>query len=428
MQIQSIQPYSIQTNNKIQNIAHNNHSVQLNHEQNNAQSVYATNVYGINFGAKKEYNSSFEKEISQQANVLNKLSNEYFSERGKVNMDLNITPKEMKNIKHITIIASGSSKNAGEMAAGFIEKATKVPVNVVSASEYMFKEPQANKKDDLAIVISQSGGTADTLAALNTLKDKNVKTIAITNKEGSKIADAADSHIYIQAGKENAVAATKTVTSSIYSLMAVGLKLGEIKGSVDKTEINRYALEFKTLPRKINRMLEDTADVKKAADVISNSENIYYYAKGSNTGAVREGALKLTETTGKRVIADSSSEALHGTFASIKPENPVLQIAVGDINSQSYETSIANINEMTRKRHIKNPIIIKSSWDNEIQDKIDSDNAIFINIPHAREEFTPILATVRFQQITNEVTKNLGIDPDNGGGFLTKYRQNMDMK
>ena len=426
MQIQAIKPYSLGQHQKL-------HEVYCKPNPNYLQAsvmpqqVFAQNVYGINFGAKKT-NSFFEQEIAEQPKVISALSKKYLSKTGTVNMNLNITPEEMRNIKRITVIASGSSKNAGEMAAEFIEEVTEIPVTVASASEFMFKDAPMNSKEDLAIFISQSGGTADTLSALTKLKKDGIKTFAVTNNYRSKIAKNADSQVYINAGEEKAVAATKTVTSSIYSLMAMGLKLAEIKGSLHTNGIKHYQEELKKVPHLIEFMIDDLEDVKKAADVISKSDNIYYYAKGSNVGSAKEGALKLTETTGKRVIADSSSEALHGTFASIKPDDPVVQIlsSLDDADS-GYTVSVDNINEMIKKRNIKHPIIFQEYRDSNIDDKIISKDAIFIDMPISSSLISPILNTVRFQQITNEVTKNLNINPDNGGGFLTKYRNNMSM-
>lgn len=430
MQITAIAPYSIGNYHRTNSVQENNllNSCHVNTQKSETQKVYANNVYGINFGnAAGAITRNFEKEIAQQPDVLRKLSEKFFQYRNSVNIDLNISPEEMAKIKRISIIASGSSKNAGEMAAGFIQDVTSIPVNVISASEYMCQKIPVNHRDDLAILISQSGRTADTIKALEKVKGAGVKTIAITNNPDSKIAKTADSHVDIEAGEEKAVAATKTVTASIYSLMATGLKLAEIKGSLGFPEFNKHANALKILPDKVSRMIHDTADVKKAADIIADSENIYYYAKGTNVGAAREGALKLSETTGKRVIADSSSEALHGTFASIQPNNPVLQVVIGKYGDENYRISLQNIDEMIRKRHIQHPIVIKNSSDDIAEKLLGNPDIIYIGIPQSKEAVTPLLTTVRFQQITNEVTKKLEINPDNGRDFLTKFRPDISM-
>lgn len=406
-----------------------NENRNVNYLDNSMQSVYSKGLHNLTFGANiQKLGTNFSKEIAEQSSVLQKLIDKYFLNPGTVNLDLNISKEALNNIKRIRIFASGSSKNAAEMAQDFIENTTDIPVFVESASEFMSNRRILNSKEDLAIFVSQSGSTADTLAALNIAKGRRVNTIALTNNPNSVISKKADSNVTLDAGEEKAVAATKTVTSSIFNLMAIGLKLGEIKGTLKSSDIDKLVPNFRLIPGKINDMLEDTLVVKRAAKIIANSDNLYYYAKNNNLGAVKEGALKLTETTGKRVIADSSSEALHGTFASIKPEDPMIQVITGEYGQNSYKMSVDNFKEIIKKRNVQNPIAIKIKSNNTLNEVLGKDiDPIFIDIPATKEEYTPILSTVRFQQITDEVTKILGINPDNGGGFLTKFRQNISM-
>lgn len=426
MQVQKINPTMTFTNYMPAKIEKNCEPKENCYTTN---SIYSQNMSGLAFGGAARVRTCFEKEIMEQPKVIEKLAKKFFPKTGGINMDLNITPGQMAKVKRIIILASGSSRNAGEMARSYIESVTNLPVMVESASEFMDRKGQPlNRYEDLGIVISQSGKTADVLKALRQLSSKNVNTVAITNNPGSLIATTANSHISIDAGEENAVAATKTVTSSIYTLMALGLKLAELQ----EKGVNEDMIgNLRTIPNNIKEMLKDTQGVKKAASQIANAENIYYYAKNSNVGAVKEGALKLTETTGKRVIADSSTEALHGTFASIKPENPVLQVVAGDTWSDTLIDSSNDIREICKKRNIKSPIIIREcGYDKEYYhiDEIMKDfTPVYIIIPYSWESVTPIYTTVRLQQITNEVTKKLGINPDNGGGFLTKYRQKITM-
>ena len=388
-------------------------------------------VYFGNIASKasQKLTTNFAKEIAAQPEVLEKLIGKYFNKTGTVNMDLNITPEQMQQFKRIHIIASGSSKNASEMAATYIEKSTDVPVIVESASEFMCKKSPINPTDDLFIYVSQSGQTADTLKALEKTNRLGINSIAITNKPESVIATRANSHIYLDAGEEKAVAATKTVTSSIFNLMAIGLKLGELKGSLESKLIDYAVTKLKYLPDKIRTMLKYSHDVEQASNILAKADNICYYAKGSNIGAAKEGALKLTETTGKRVISDSSGEALHGTFASIKPENPVVQIITGNYD-YNYTSAEKNIIEIINKRKVKNPIIITEESNkllkNELNSAFKDKKITYLGLPNTHatsEELSPILATVKFQQLTEAITRKLGIDPDNGNGFLTKFRK-----
>lgn len=378
------------------------------------------------YGLAPKIVSSFEKEIAEQPKVLKKLVDKYFLKPDTVsNMELGLTKKDMQGIKRIRIIASGSSKNSADMARDFIEQSTNIPVSIESAGEFINKKPVLSAKEDLVVYVSQSGNTADTLSALMMTKDAKVKSIAITNNPESKIFANADANLLLETGVEKAVAATKTVTSSIFNLMAMGLKLGEIKGSVAAETLKDSIRSLSAIPKLVEEEIASSGVVRKAAKVIKNSKNVYFYAKGANIGAAKEGALKLTETTGKRVIADSSSEALHGMFASIEPKDPVLQIVYGDTAGMSYRLGRENIEEISKKRNIENLIIMKHKNDKEIEQLFPK--ALFIDVPNAEEIYTPILSTVRFQQLTNEVTKLKGVNPDNGGGFLTKYRGQLSL-
>lgn len=392
----------------------------------NIKSIYSKGMTNVAFGNAPKVMTCFEKEIAEQPEVLKRLINKYFVVPHEVNMDLNISKEEVQNLKRINIFASGSSKNAADMAQGFIEKMTQIPVFVHSASEAMDNVKPLKAGEDLAIFVSQSGGTADTYSALEIAKNAGLKTIAVTNNPYSKIAKAVDSNVYLYAGEENAVAATKTVTSSIFNLMMIGLKLGEISEKLSKTDIDNMHGYFSKLPNAIRYVLQRDYDVKNAAEIISKANNIYYYAKGSNIGAAREGRLKLIETAQKSVVADASGEALHGTFAAIKPEDVVLQI----IDFDHKDIATQNIEEIIRKRQVKNPIIMQPIGVEKKHCLENGAKPIYLEYPYLSGKYdaaTPILTTIKFQQITNEVTKMLEIDPDHGGGFLTKFRQNMTM-
>lgn len=425
MKVLPIQPFNYSLSNKIV-------EPQTENKEQEPISVPESNIYPkglsvIHFGHSigKSAITNFEKEIAEQPKVIENLIKKYFSKPNTINMDLNVTKQELQKIKRIHIYASGSSKNASEMARNFIERITEIPTIVKSSSEAMCELQPFYSGEDLAIFVSQSGETADTLSVLNNASISRVPTIAITNNSESTIAKKAGSHVYLDAGEEKAVAATKTVTSSIFNLMVIGMKLGEIKGTLDKTEINNLPRQIANIPYSIRFMLREDEDVKKAAEKIAEAENIYYYAKGSSVGAAKEGALKLTETTGKRVIADASGEALHGTFASIKPENVVLQI----IDFDTKEISKPNIEEIIRKRAVMSPIIMQNIGEDRTLN-IEGIKPTYIEFPYIRginDITTPLFTTIKFQQITNEVTKILGINPDNGGGFLTKFRQNINM-
>lgn len=364
--------------------------------------------------------TSFEKEIAEQPMVLRNLYEKFFSKAGKINLDLKLTPEAAKDLKRLYIIASGSSKNAARMAQGYLEQVTGIPVYINEASEFLLKGNEYLKpKEDLAIFVSQSGNTADTYMSFKNAKENGIATISVTNYSDSKLAKETDDHINIQADTEHAVAATKTVTSSIFSLYALGLKLRELKGG----SVMRRIDELKSLIVAVNNVVNRPEDVKEAANIIAKADNVYIYSKGSGVGAAEEGALKLTETTGKRVIPGASGEALHGMFASIQSEDPVINVITEYSHSAPYSMSVNNMDEIVSKRRVKHPIVI-----GEVAPSDKKKSYTYIDMPNDVNKYLkPLLATIKLQQITNEVTKILKINPDNGGGFLTKYRQNMSM-
>ena len=353
-------------------------------------------------------------------NIIDK----FLEKNGKISgIDIKWTKEELDKAAAINIVASGSSKNAGEMAKSFIEKAADIPVNILSASEFITSKPKLNK-NDIMIFVSQSGNTADTFDALLHSKANGLKTIAITNNISSKIHKTADVSLDMKAGVENAVAATKTVTSSVVNLFGIGMKLGEIKKTFypNSKEAQKYIKALKELPNQIQTMIDNRFQVNKIASKIADKENLYFLAKEPNLGAVNEGALKLTETTQKRIISGSSSEYMHGLFTSIKPDDVLLEVAP---NGKSYKLALENFLEILKKRNVETSILLRSETNNEINNIVK--NVEFISIPETVEEFTPLLTTVRFQQLTEGITKKLKINPDNGGGVLTKYRANLSM-
>ncbi|MBQ6516401.1 SIS domain-containing protein [bacterium] len=421
MNIQAIQNYNVKNYSGLQSLPNNK---TINKNVSRPQGMALSDISSVYFRGMAPVKTSFETEIEAQPKVLRNLIDGFFEEDNTITgIDLNLTKEDLDKARAINIVASGSSKNAGEMAKSFMEKATNIPVNILCASEIITNPPKLNK-NDIMIFVSQSGNTADTYDALAYSKEKGLKTIAVTNKPGSRIHEDADSAMYIQAGQENAVAATKSVTTSIVSLWGLGMKMGEIKGTFSPNSENTYVQQLKALPDKVESIINDKKDVNAIAKKVAKNENFYFLAKDPNIGAVSEGALKLTETTAKRVLSASSSEFMHGMFSSIKPDDVFLEIVTGD--TKASDLAKENYGEIVAKRKPRTSVMIKNYDDKKVEN--DYPNANFINVPTTAEEFYPLLNTVRFQQLTNAITKELKIDPDNGGGFLTKYRGSLTLE
>ena len=364
--------------------------------------------------------TNFSKEIAEQPKVIKDILHNFFGIANKVtNININLSNKEMKAVKALHIVASGSSKNASEMAKKFMERVTNLPVNIYSASEFMTSSPKINNKD-LMIFVSQSGNATDTYEALKFAEKNKIKSIALTNNMHSKISRDANFSINMHAGTEQAVAATKTVTSTVVNLWGIALKLAEIK-NVFHNDIVDIVRELNRLPNLIENMIKDDGDIKNIAKKYSDVKNIYILAKEPNVGAANEGALKLTETTQKRVISGSSSEFMHGLFTSMQPDDLYIQIATGNKADKAAKLAKENLFEIKEKRHLNNVVVLKNSFDDLGKD-IDT-----VSVPSALSDFQPLLNTIRLQQLTEAFTKELNINPDNGGGVLTKYRSNLTM-
>lgn len=356
--------------------------------------------------------TNYIKEIQEQPKVINTLLDKYFSKPGKVsNLELGLSKKELKNMSGIKIIASGSSKNVAEMSRDFIEEVTGIPVEVHFASEFAHKKAVVNK-NDLMIFISQSGETADTFAALKKSNEMNLKSIALTNTPGSKIHENASTAVEVGAGKELAVAATKSVTAQLINLYAIGLKLAEIKGTVKPMEISSYARELKTIPANLEIMLKDTRGVKAIAQNLVEEKNFHILGRGANYGSSMEGALKLRETTYSNPTPSASGEFLHGYIASVDESTPVIQVVQGSKGNENYDLTYNNLKEIIKKRSPEKVVIIKNGTNKEIEKEAAFAKAQFMNIPTISEKFSPVYVVARFQMLANELTKLQGKNPD----------------
>ncbi len=421
MKVQSITNYQFNLKN------YNKSNLNENPEQkleNNIISIYNKGINPIVFRSLANVTTSFSKEIAEQPEVIRNLLNKFFANPNKItNIPINFTEKMLNKMTapfDVHIVASGSSKNAGEMAKKFIERIIGSPVNIHSASEFMTTAPKINHQD-LMIFVSQSGNTADTFEALNYAKKNNITSIALTNNENSKIAKGADFSVNIGVGEEKAVAATKTVTGTIVNLWGIALRVAELINpkSFNKTDFVR---ELNRLPDLIEKMINDKKAVEAIAEKHANVENIYILAKEPNLGAANEGALKLTETTQKRVISGSSSEFMHGLFTSMKENDLYVQIATGHNTDKTALMSKENFNEIVNKRNLTKTVMIKTEG---MKDEANAGD--YITVPNTLSDFTPLLNTIRLQQLTEAFTTKLKINPDNGGGVLTKFRDNLTM-
>lgn len=394
--------------NKPNNTFHNQSGVRISSFP--PSKAYSAQISQINFTAAPKTN--YIKEIFEQPKVIGALVDKYFSKPGKVsNLDLGLTKSDLKKVRVIKIIASGSSKNVAEMTRNFIEEVVDIPVSVHFASEFAHQKPVYNK-NDLMIFISQSGETADTFAALEKSNLSKLRSIALTNTPGSKIHKGTTVAVEVGAGKELAVAATKSVTAQMINLYAIGLKLAETKGTLSAKQIDLYASELKSIPENFARMLKDNRTVKIVAKELIDEKNFYLLGRGANYGSVMEGELKMRETTYSNPTSSASGEFLHGYIASVDETTPVIQVIQGKKGIENYDLAYGNLREVITKRSPKKTVIIKDETNKEIELTPFFKDSKFINIPSISENFSPVFVVGRFQMLANELTKLESKNPD----------------
>ena len=343
------------------------------------------------------------EEIFEQKDVFKKLAANFFYE------DLKIKAKDfpLKKWNKIVICASGSSKNAGEIAKYLIEGMTNITAGIEYASEFAHKQ-FALSKNDLFIAISQSGNTADTYEALLRAKEFGATTFAITNNKNSKIHKEADYKVLADAGEEKSIAATKSFTAQLFVLYVYVFALAE---KVKKINIYDLKKEFLDLQNKYDEIFEQRAKIKTIAKNIKNAKSLVILSRNINSALAKEGSLKIKETCYINATSFPSGEFLHGHFAFLDKAVPVLALVNQALNknSENYKLLINNLKEIQTKRG-SNLILIKTKEDDEIENVLKY--KYFIDIPRVKTIFTPMLNLVALQLLAYETAKFIHKDID----------------
>jgi glucosamine--fructose-6-phosphate aminotransferase (isomerizing) len=267
-------------------------------------------------------------------------------------------------VESINIVACGTSHYAGLIGKYMIEKLTGIPVTVELSSEYRYFGTK--RESSLVIGVTQSGETLDTLAALKEAKNSGCKTLVVTNVIGSTATRISDAYILTQSGPEIGVAATKTFTSQVLTLFLIALKLGLITNKVGASEVYKYILELKELPRKVRDVLDKTDKILEIARKLKDSNSVFFIGRGVNYPLSLEGALKLKEISYVHAEGFAAGELKHGPFALLTKITPVVAIATKD---NTYEKMIANIGEV--KARGPKVIAIAEENDTEIEKHAD---------------------------------------------------------
>ena len=307
-----------------------------------------------------------------------------------------------KNASRITIIACGTSWHAALVAEYLFEDAARIPVEVEYASEFRYRNPVINK-GDIVIAISQSGETADTLAAIKLAKENGAFVFGICNVVGSSIARAADGGAYTHAGPEIGVASTKAFTTQLTVIIMMGLRLGQLKGTIDNADFDRVAKQLAALPKLIESVLAYDKQIEKIAREYKDASNFLYLGRGYNFPAALEGALKLKEISYIHAEGYPAAEMKHGPIALIDKNMPVVVIAT---NKGHYEKIVSNVQEI-KSRNAK-IISIVTKGDESV--KLLSDHVI--EIPEVTEALVPILASVPLQLLSYHIAIMRGCNVD----------------
>ena len=310
--------------------------------------------------------------------------------------------EKLLNANRLIFVACGTSWHAGLVGEYLFEEIARIPVEVEYASEFRYRNPIINE-NDVVIAISQSGETADTLAAIKIAKERKATIIGICNVVGSSISRETDCGSYTHAGPEIGVASTKAFTAQVTILTLMAMMIGKRKGTINAEKFNRLVVEMNSIPEKLKTVLKQDKLIEKIAKIYHESTNALYLGRGINFPLALEGALKLKEISYIHAEGYPAAEMKHGPIALIDEEMPVFVIATKD---SSYEKIVSNIQEVkARKGKI---IAIVSEGDTEVKKIADH----YIEIPKCDELLVPLLATVPLQLLSYHIAVMRGCNVD----------------
>ncbi len=310
--------------------------------------------------------------------------------------------EKLSNAQKITIVGCGTSWHAGLVAEYIFEEIARIPVEVEYASEFRYRNPIISDKD-IVIAISQSGETADTLAAIKLAKKNGAFVFGVCNVVGSSISRETDAGAYTHAGPEIGVASTKAFTTQITLLTMMALRLAKAKGTLSASDYKRHLIELETIPGKIKTVLESDALTKKIAGIYKDATNFLYLGRGFNFPVALEGALKLKEISYIHAEGYPAAEMKHGPIALIDENMPIVVIAT---KYGHYKKIVSNIQEIkSRKGKI---IGIVTKGDTQVKALADH----VIEIPETLELLSPLLTTIPLQLLSYHIAVLLGKNVD----------------
>ena len=344
------------------------------------------------------------KEIYEQPrSIRDCMRGRIYPQLGKVQLGgIKEYVEKLKNVDRIIIIACGTSWHAGLVGEYLIEEYARVSVEVEYASEFRYRNPIITEKD-LVIAISQSGETADTMAALELAKEKGATIFGICNVVGASIPRITDAGVYTHAGPEIGVASTKAFTAQVTVLTLIAFYIAQQRGTITQSKLIEYLTELNQIPELVERALQSNERVKEIAAKFKDSTNCLFLGRGNAFPVALEGALKLKEISYIHAEGYPAAEMKHGPIALIDDDMPVVFIAT---HHSSYEKVISNIQEVkARKGHV---IAIVTEGDTDVKAMAD----YVIEIPQTAEAFVPLLATIPLQLLAYHIAVMRGCNVD----------------
>lgn len=359
--------------------------------------------WSVDAATKGGYDHFMLKEVYEQPQAIRETLTRRIDEDGYIKLDdIKLSAEDLNNINKIYIVACGTAYHAGKIGKLAIEKLAKIPVETDIASEFRYSDPFVDDRT-LLILVSQSGETADTLAALREAKRKGARILSITNVVGSSIARESDDVFYTWAGPEVAVASTKAYTTQLIAFYMVALNMAIKKGTITKEKYFEVLDELKTLSGKVESLLEDIEAEKSIAQRIKEKSSLFYLGRGADYQTALEGSLKLKEISYIFTEAFAAGELKHGTIALIEQGTPVVAIAT---QKDLVEKMISNIKEVKAR----GAYVYAITTEGETEIKKVADEVIYV--PETLDLLKPVLSVIPTQLIAYYTSLAKGIDVD----------------
>jgi len=353
---------------------------------------------------KGEYRHFMHKEIHEQVRSLtDTIAGRVDFELGSIQMpSLNISPEKVKEIKKIFIIACGTASYAGMVGKVLIERIARIPVEVEIGSEFRYQDPIVDE-NTVVLAISQSGETADTLAAMEEGHRKGATLWSIVNVIGSQAMRIADGFISMQVGPEIGVASTKAYTAPLVDLYMLAILLGELRGTIDENQRRQLVDDLRLVPDLAGRCLDREGEVKRVAESLLEAQSALYLGRGVNMPTAYEGALKLKEISYIHAEGYPAGEMKHGPIALIDSDLPVVVIAPRD---PWYEKMFSQIEQV--KARGGRVIAVATEGDEQIQGQVD----LVLSVPETPWMLSPVTTVIPLQLLAYHIAAQRGLDVD----------------